>query len=100
MKKRSILFLIIALITLLALFAFSSCDGDENVDGEKGDVFYEAGSCNGVTVSAPCIVMVSDDSISVSDPTHKLSSITVSVDGTGMTFETAELCGATVTKSR
>ena len=37
MKKRSILFLIIALITLLTLLVFSSCDGDENVDGGKGD---------------------------------------------------------------
>ncbi|MBR2432537.1 MAG: polysaccharide lyase 8 family protein, partial [Clostridia bacterium] len=72
----------------------------DNDIGVTGYVFYEAGSCNGVTVSAPCIVMVSEDSVSVSDPTHKLDSITVSVDGTGMTFETAELCGATVTKSR
>ena len=100
MKKRSILFLIIALITVLTLFAFSSCDGDENVDDGKGYVFYEAGSCNGVTVSAPCIVMVSDDSISVSDPTHNLSSVTVTVDGSALTFVTADLCGATVTKSR
>ena len=67
----------------------------DNDIGVTGYVFYEAGSCNGVTVSAPCIVMVSEDSVSVSDPTHKLDSITVSVDGTGMTFETAELCGTT-----
>lgn len=76
----------------------------DNDIGVTGYVFYEAGSCNGITVSAPCIVMVSEENgtttVSVSDPTHKLESVTVNVGGSALVFNTAGLCGATVTKTK
>ena len=75
----------------------------DNDIGVTGYVFYEAGSCNGVTVSAPCIVMVSEENgattVSVSDPTHKLNSVTVSVNGTVLDFDVEGNVGNTFTKT-
>lgn len=56
----------------------------ENKLGVTGYVFYESGSANGVTAEAPCAVMVTDKNgevqISVSDPTHELSEMKITVD--------------------
>ncbi|MBR2467226.1 MAG: hypothetical protein IKB38_09915 [Clostridia bacterium] len=47
-------------------------------------VFHEAGECDGITVSEPCIVALKakdgECSVSVCDPTHKLESATVKID--------------------
>ncbi len=52
-----------------------------------GYIFWEAGTFNGVTVNAPCTVMISDSEISCADPTQKLSNVTVTVNGTDYTFD-------------
>ncbi len=59
----------------------------DNSSGMTGYVFWNKGTVNGVTVSAPCTVIVSDDEIAVSDPTQKLTSVTVTVDGKSYTFD-------------
>lgn len=46
-----------------------------------GIVFYEAGEFCGVEADQPCIVMMSENEISFSDPTHKLEQLTVKVKG-------------------
>lgn len=55
--------------------------------GTTGYIFWEAGSYNGVTVTNPCTVMVSETQIAVADPTQKLTGITVTVDGKTYAFE-------------
>lgn len=67
--------------------------------GMTGYVFWKAGTFNGVTVSAPCTVMVSSDKVAVADPTQKLTSVTVTVDGTGYSF-TDLYKGSTSTQNR
>lgn len=56
----------------------------ENTLGITGYVFWEAGSCNGVTASEACTLMIKEENgavtVSVSDPTHQLSSATVTID--------------------
>lgn len=56
----------------------------ENKLGVTGYVFYESGSSNGVTAELPCAVMVTDKDgevrISISDPTHSLSEMKITVD--------------------
>lgn len=54
--------------------------------GITGYIFWKAGTFNGVTVNAPCTVMVSDREISCADPTQKLSSVTVTLNGEDYTF--------------
>ncbi len=53
--------------------------------GITGIVFWEEGSFNGITVSHPMMVMIKKENdctkISVSDPTHKLESARVMLDG-------------------
>ena len=48
-------------------------------------VFHEAGECDGITVSAPCILAVSKkdgvSTLSMSDATHKAARITVTLKG-------------------
>lgn len=52
--------------------------------GITGYAFYEAGSCNGVTTNAAVALMVKEGpggvTVSVSDPTHLLTSATVTVE--------------------
>lgn len=72
-------------------------DNDLDVTGY---VFYEAGSCDGVTVSAACILMIDNDKISVSDPTHTLDTLTVTVDGVSYTFDLSDATGETFTAAR
>ena len=52
--------------------------------GIVGYVFHEAGECEGISVSAPCIVMlgkVGDEyTLAITDPTQKLDGVTVTLD--------------------
>lgn len=56
-----------------------------NTLGISSIIFWEAGTFNGITVSHPMIVMIKDNgntlTLSVSDPTHKLTNATVEFDG-------------------
>ncbi len=56
----------------------------ENKIGATGYAFYKGGSSDGVTVSDRCVVMVRENdgqyTVSISDPTHELQSLTVSLD--------------------
>lgn len=61
--------------------------------------FYEAGSCNGVTVSAPCTLMISGGKLFVSDPTQTLTSLTVTVNGTNYLFDLTGNVGGTYEKA-
>ncbi|MBP3361275.1 MAG: S-layer homology domain-containing protein [Clostridia bacterium] len=86
--------------------------------GIKSIVFWRSGSFDGITVSAPCMVMYREAgdniTVSVSDPTQKLKSLTVSLDKglyeteaddsaqirttetkTVITLDTEESCGRT-----
>ena len=51
--------------------------------------FYEAGSANGVTVSEACALMVRTENgktiVTVSDPTHLLKNLTVTLTLDGVT---------------
>ena len=71
----------------------------DNDIGVTGYVFYEAATCNGVTASAPCTVMISGNEVSVSDPTHKLTSLTLTVNGRALTFDLTGNTGNTYTKT-
>lgn len=51
-----------------------------------GYIFWEAGTFNGITVDAPCTLMVSGSEISCADPTQKLSSIKVTLGGKDYIF--------------
>ena len=46
--------------------------------------FYEAGSCLGVTVDSPCLVILSEENgiltVSVSEPTHKVNAVRLTLD--------------------
>jgi len=46
--------------------------------------FYEAGSCSGVTVDSPCLVILSEENgrltVSLSEPTHKLKRVKLTLD--------------------
>jgi len=57
----------------------------ENKLGILQCVFRSAGSCEGITVENPCIVMKKEENgitkISVSDPTHKLNGMVIKLDG-------------------
>jgi len=72
----------------------------EKTLGKTGMVFWKKGSCENITVNSPLIVMVeeTDESIilNISDPTHKLSSATVNVAGTGLKYSEGDE-GVTVT---
>ena len=54
--------------------------------GIVGYVFHEAGECEGISVSAPCIVMLGkagdEYTLAITDPTHKLDIIKVTLDKT------------------
>ena len=71
----------------------------DNSTGMIGYIFWEAGSFNGVTVSNPCTLMVSSNKIAVADPTQKLTSIDVTVNGTSYNV-TGLYKGATVELSK
>ncbi len=67
----------------------------ENTLGITGYVFYEKGSSNGVTANVPCAVMITDKDgkveISVSDPTHLLQNISLTVDlGRSLSVKSAD----------
>jgi len=59
----------------------------DNSSGTKGYVFWKAGTFDGVTVSDACTVIVQGNSVAVSDPTMKLESLTVTVNGQSFTCE-------------
>lgn len=71
----------------------------DNSTNTTGYIFWSTGSFDNVSVSAPCTVLVkrvgNDITVSVADPTQKLSSLTVTVDGNVKTVEVSG--GATVT---
>lgn len=80
----------------------------ENKLGVTGYVFYEAASECGVTASAPCAVMVRNEDgktvVTVSDPSHLLTSLKVTLTLEGVTAlesadpeVTASISGNTVT---
>ena len=71
----------------------------DNSTGITSYVFWEAGSFSGVTVDKPCTVMVSDTSVAVADPTHKVPSINVTVNGTSYAFTNLTV-GETQIKNR
>lgn len=50
-----------------------------------GYVFWKAGTYGEVTVSAACTVIVQGNTVAVSDPTMKLSTLTVTVNGQSFT---------------
>ena len=54
--------------------------------GMIGYIFWEAGEFNGVKVTKPCTVMVSDTQVAAADPTQKLDSLSVTVDGKNYNF--------------
>ncbi|MBQ9116848.1 MAG: hypothetical protein IJY04_07465, partial [Clostridia bacterium] len=74
----------------------------ETTLGITGYAFYEAGSCNGVTTDKAIALMVKEGSegvtVSVSDPTHLLTSATVTVqlDKLGSSVTASENINASV----
>lgn len=72
----------------------------EKTLGKTGMVFWRQGSCENITVSAPLIVMVEENSesiiLNISDPTHKLNKAAVNVSGAGLKLAEADEA-ATVT---
>ncbi len=62
-----------------------------------GYVFWKAGTFGDVTVSAPCVITVSGDTVAVADPTMSLKTLTVTVNGTS--FEISPKDGQTYTFS-
>ena len=59
-------------------------------------VFWTAGAMDGIEVSHPMIVMISDGKLCVSDPTHKLSETSVRFNGKEYRFDHTAKYGATV----
>lgn len=70
--------------------------------GVTGYVFWEAGSCNGVTVDSACTLMVKEENgkvtVSVSDPTHSLENakITIKLSSLGSNITSDSNINATV----
>ncbi len=67
----------------------------ENKLGVTGYVFFERGSANGVNAETPCMLMITDKDgevkISVSDPTHLLENIKLTVDlGRSLSVKSAD----------
>lgn len=65
-------------------------DGDVTAVAVKGKefyVFWNAGTCAGITVDYPCILIVGENEISVSNPNHLQELITVTVAGETYRFE-------------
>ena len=60
-----------------------------------GYVFWKAGSFNGVTVSAACTVLIQGNTVAVADPSMKLTTLTVTVNG--QTFTCNPVDGQTYT---
>jgi len=54
--------------------------------GMVGYIFWEAGEFNGVKATKPCTVLVSDTEIAAADPTQKLTSLSITVDGKSYEF--------------
>ena len=75
----------------------------ENSLGITGYAFYERYDVDGISVSDPCAVMIADYegtlTLSVSDPTHNLTSLTVTVTGRNLSSCVSNDCGAAVTFS-
>lgn len=59
-------------------------DGSTNTTGY---VFWKATAFDGITVSAPCTVTVCGNTIAISDPTMKLDTLTVTVNGQSFKIE-------------
>ena len=75
----------------------------ENSLGITGYAFYERYDVDGISVSDPCAVMIADYegtlTLSVSDPTHNLTSLSVTVTGRNLSSCVSNDCGAAVTFS-
>jgi chondroitin AC lyase len=58
-------------------------------DGKVYAVFYEAGELksSGIQVSGPCLLIVSNETLLVADPTHSLRTLDVSMEGSRVTVE-------------
>ena len=52
-----------------------------------GYIFWEAGEFNGVKAAKPCTILISDTEIAAADPTQKLTSLSVTVDGKTYNFD-------------
>ena len=70
----------------------------EYKDGKKMYVFWAPRNFDGMRISAPCILMVADGKFYVSDPTHKLPSVTIIIGGKFYDFDLRNKYGATVVK--
>ena len=70
----------------------------EYKDGKKMYVFWAPRDFDGLRVSAPCMVMISDGKFYVSDPTHKIPSVTIAYGGKLYVFNLLDKHGATVSK--
>ncbi|MBQ9116112.1 MAG: hypothetical protein IJY04_03725, partial [Clostridia bacterium] len=55
-----------------------------------GYIFWKAGTFDGVTVSAPCSVIVSGNKVAISDPSMNLTSLTVKINGQEFTCAPAD----------
>lgn len=60
-----------------------------------GYVFWKAGTFGDVTVSAPCTLTISGNTVAVADPTMELNTLTITVNG--HTFEVSPEKGQTYT---
>ncbi|MBQ9116643.1 MAG: hypothetical protein IJY04_06430, partial [Clostridia bacterium] len=81
-------------VTILSNTADIQAASDKS-SGTKGYVFWKKGSFDGVTVSAACTVIVKGNTVAVSDPTMKLETLTVTVNG--QTFTCNPVDGQTYT---
>ncbi len=68
-------------------------------DGKKMYVFWAPRNFDGLMVSAPCMLMIADGKMYVSDPTHKIPSVTVAIGGKFYVFDLQNKYGATISKN-
>ncbi len=72
----------------------------EKTLGVTGYAFYDKAAVDGISVSAPCAIMLTENdgklTVSVSDPTHNLSEIQVTVSGRNLTSVSENNCGADI----
>ena len=68
-------------------------------DGRSAYIFWEKGSFNGISVSAPMLVLICRDKIYVSDPTQKQIFAAVAVGTKEFSFDFSRKYGATLSAS-
>ncbi len=71
----------------------------EYKDGKKMYVFWVPRNFDGIRVSAPCMVMIANGKFYVSDPTHRIPKVTITVGGKFYVFDLKDKYGATVVKN-